>query len=572
MPRVFSRLLMVAVIALAAIVALAPVTGNDFINWDDHEQITLNPDFNPVRFGRMVEYWKGPYVGSLYPVSYNLFGALTVVARQPDGRIDPFAFHLASLVIHIASALLVLAILRLLIKRDWAACAGAVLFAVHPVQVEAVAWVSGMNTLLFALFSLWAIWQYLLAGRPGVSANLRALLLLSATIGFVLALWTKPTAVVTPLIAGLLVLARPSLKPAIGILIAWLVLAIPIIWITRTLQGGELITPTPIWTRPFVAGDAIAFYLYKLIWPVQLLVDYGRTPQFVRTHQWTWFFLAVPAALAILCWRWRHRHPRMSIGLAVFVVALLPVLGLTPFDVQMISTVTDRYLYLAMLAVALVLAAGLARARSGVLYGMVVVVLIVLAARSNMRARQWKNEFTLFVPELRANPRSLAAHQVLGVTYSAAGKHELAAHHFQEALETKPDDPRSLYNLGNLLLSLERFDDAIARYQAALLKFPANAKIHNNLGVALAQTGDLDGAEAEFRLALARRPGMPEATQGLNAVARLRAAATQPAPEPATQPATSLGPATTDQHAGDVGAFTWLPSGSINSCAAFRRN
>ena len=114
-------------------------------------------------------------MGSLYPVSYNLFGALTVLARQPDGGIDPFPFHFASLLIHIASALLVWAILRLLIKRDWAACAGAVLFAVHPVQVEAVAWVSGMNTLLFALLSLWAIWQYLLAARPGVSPNQRAL-------------------------------------------------------------------------------------------------------------------------------------------------------------------------------------------------------------------------------------------------------------------------------------------------------------------------------------------------------------------------------------------------------------
>lgn len=536
MSRRLSSFLICCLISVSAFLALAPILRNNFINWDDRDQITQNGDFNPVRLGRMVEYWKGPYVGSLYPVSYNLFGLLSVLGRTPPDEtgatIHPFVFHLASIVIHAASALLVFAILRLLVKRDRPACAGALLFAVHPVQVEAVAWVSGMNTLLFAMLSLWAIWQFLLASRPDVGPNARAGLLLSATIAFVLALWTKPTAVVTPLIAGLLVYARPSLRPKIGILIAWLILAIPIVWITRTMQTGELITPTPLWTRPFVAGDAITFYLYKLLAPIHLLVDYGRMPQWVREHPTTWLLLLVPVAMALLCWRYRHRFPRLAIAFAVFVVALLPVLGLTPFDVQMISTVTDRYLYLAMLAPALIVAALLARTRSPVLYTFVTIILIVLTIRSHARARQWRDEFTLFQPELRLNPRSLAAHQVLGVTHSAAGRYDPAAYHLEEALKTKPDDPRSLYNLGNLMLRVGRFDRAIELYRAALVKFPRHAKVHNNLGVALAQTGDLDGAEAEFRRALELKPGMAEALQGLDAVAKTRAATTRSSSSP----------------------------------------
>jgi tetratricopeptide (TPR) repeat protein len=290
----------------------------------------------------------------------------------------------------------------------------------------------------------------------------------------------------------------------------------------------------------------LAFYLWKLIFPARLLVDYGRTPQWLIHRPAVWASGLVTIAVAISCWLARRRWRWLWIGFAVFVAALLPVLGLTPFDVQMISTVTDRYLYLAMLGPALVVAFALARAEQNVarasaavvvertfvrlLYAAVAIILIVLAARSNLRARDWRDEFTLFEPELRLNPRSLAAHQVLGVTYSARGEYDLAAGHLEQALATKPDDSRSLFNLGNLMLRFGRYDEAIARYRAALQKFPRHPRIHNNLGVALAQRGDLDAAEASFRRALELQPGMREAVQGLQALAKLRAAATQPVP------------------------------------------
>ena len=121
--------------------------------------------------------------------------------------------------------------------------------------------------------------------------------------------------------------------------------------------------------------------------------------------------------------------------------------------------------------------------------------------------------------------------QVLGVTFSQRGAarnspedFERAAGHLQQALETKPDDSRSLFNLGNIMLRFGRYDEAIALYRRALAKFPKHPRIHNNLGVALAQTGDLDAAEASFRRALALLPNMPEAVQGLQGVAKLRAA------------------------------------------------
>jgi hypothetical protein len=530
-----SRWLLHVVILLAVIAATAPVLRNNFIRWDDHYQITQNPDFNPVRLDRMIDYWGGPYVGTLYPVSYNLFGLLAAIGgRSPGaGTLSPTPFHIASILLHLASALLVFAILRLLVSSDVAACAGAVLFAVHPVQVESVAWISGMNTPLFAMWSLLAIWLYLLSVRAKTPDQWRQLLVIWATIAFVLALFSKPAAVVVPFIAGLLgwLLTRRPARQVARVPALWALLSIPIMLITLRIQSGEVVTPTPLWIRPIVAGDAIAFYLRKLIVPMPILADYGRTPRWVQSHPLLWLHTLLPIAVALICWRVRRSYPWLLVGLAVFVVALLPVLGLKSFIVQTTSTVTDRYLYLAMLAPAMVLAFALARARSRAAYVFVIVILAVFLVRSNLRARAWRDELALFEPELRINPRSLVAHKVLGATYAARNDPARAAAHLSEAIRIQPDDPTALYNLANVRLENRQFDQAIPLYRKALEKAPQNVRIRTNLGVALAESGDLAEAEAQFKAALALRPGLREAEAGLGIV-RSRAAAAAPSSQP----------------------------------------
>jgi Flp pilus assembly protein TadD len=382
-----------------------------------------------------------------------------------------------------------------------------------------------MNTLLVAVLSFGAIWLYLLAVKSTRPAG-RWTLLIGAAFFFVLALWAKPAAVAVPLMAALLdrLATRRPWRQIAAPAVVGLLVAVPVIVITRRMQTGELVTPTPLWSRPIVALDAVAFYLWKLFVPARLLVDYGRTPQWLIDRPHVWASGLVTIAVAVACWTARRRWPWLWIGLAVFVAALLPVLGLTPFDVQMISTVTDRYLYLAMIGPAMVAAFALSRANGRAPYAVAALLLIALAVRSNVRARDWRDEFTLFEPELVHNPRSLAAHQVLGVTYSARQDFEQAAGHLQQALETKPDDSRSLFNLGNLMLRFGRFEEAVGLYRRALEKFPKHPRIHNNLGVALAQLGELDAAETSFRRALELRPDMPEAVQGLQGIAKLRAA------------------------------------------------
>src|SRR5687767_5212952 len=142
-------------LAFVTFLAYARVPTHGFTWWDDHQTLHRNPDFNPPTLAGIARYWSEPEAGLYIPVTYTVWGLLAVVAH--GGRADAIGsvlnasvFHFASVVVHIGSALMVMALLRRLLpgedeggRRDWAAFAGAVLYAVHPVQVESVAWASG---------------------------------------------------------------------------------------------------------------------------------------------------------------------------------------------------------------------------------------------------------------------------------------------------------------------------------------------------------------------------------------------------------------------------------------------
>ena len=108
--------------------------------------------------------------------------------------------------------------------------------------------------------------------------------------------------------------------------------------------------------RPLIAGDAVAFYFYKLIFPWKLSLDYGRTPTYALQQPVIYFLWSIPCTLLILAWRFRKQRPHLFVALAIFLIALLPMLGLVTFHFQYYSTVADHYLYLPMLGVALALA------------------------------------------------------------------------------------------------------------------------------------------------------------------------------------------------------------------------
>lgn len=540
-PRRGHVLAAAAVIVIATLATFFPVVRHDFVDWDDWATVKTNPRLNPPTLSGLAHYWRqfNPHEEFYVPINYTAWWLLAHVARGQDVAgnwvLSPAPYHAFNLAVHALNGVLVLLILRRL--TDWlpAALLGALVFALHPVQVEPVAWVSSMYTGLSGSFCLLATWQFLKfteardAGarsdvEPEADTGRRAAWphYLLATLAFVAAGFTKPSVVTVPLVVGLVEWGVRRRRPRDLVLPLglWLVLASPTILLARASQADAPVYPVAAHLRPIVALDSLSFYLRKLVLPINLGPDYGRSPHWLLTGlrdqlHVTWVLPALLLIGCLIAWR-RTRRPLACF--LVFTVALLPSLGLVPFDYQRFSTVADRYLYLAMLAPAVAVAIGLSRTRNPGVAAFVGCVVVVLAVLSHRQTYHWKNTNTLFLRALEVNPRSLAAHSVLGYRYAAAGNDERALEEYGMALEANPGDPRVLFNLGNLLLRRGQFADAEAAYRQALPRMPRYSTLRSNLGVALAQMGRREEALASLREAVRLDPNSADAHANLAVV------------------------------------------------------
>jgi Tfp pilus assembly protein PilF len=436
----------------------------------------------------------------------------------------------------ICSTLVFLLILQLF-HRVWTAMIGALIFALHPLQTEAVAWASGMYTLLSTALSLGALMAYVIAvgqKEKGPTSNIQrptsnvqvntvvlsfvrrwtlnverwtfAIFFFIATSLYIAALLTKAASVSLPLAAGMIdlfILGRP-LRRVIKSLVFWVVLAFPIVLIAKHFQDVSMLPAPPLWTRLLIALDAIGFYLGKIVLPINLIPDYGRNPTWVMHHLPRAGISAATATVVLLiAWRAPRNVKWIPAGIGVLFAGISPYLGLTTFDFQYVSTVADRYAYFGMVGVALLIAAATARSRS---VGIVVVIGAVICGVLTFRQIQrWKDTNTLFSYTLDVNPRSLLSHNIFG--YLAAREHRPAEAraHYLAALEIWPQDATILFNLGNLYAK-DRPDLALEPYASAVRYQPKMALYRNNFAAALARTGDVQQAYAQWKQAITDDP------------------------------------------------------------------
>jgi tetratricopeptide (TPR) repeat protein len=540
-PRVVAAL----IVACLAILVFIPSITAEFLSWDDYDTLVKNPHFNPppdqsIDIGY---YWANPHMDLYAPLTYTIWGLLAGQAHtdtpDPDtgSTLNPMVFHAINILLHAAAALVVLQLLELIFENIWVCAAGAALFAIHPIQVEPVAWVSGMKDVLAGLLGLIALWQYLRFAKGISSSNVSAApaapapepvpvpaasvegesqppegeeesapievhispvgSYVIATICFALAMLAKPSAIAIPFVAIVLdcLVARRRFSDAIKPLVIWFVLTIPVLWIAWTSQPATH-TESPILARPLVMLDSLAFYIYKVLVPARYALDYGRSPGWLLAsaqNYWTWI---VPVALAIVCIATYRKFHWLAIGSLIFAAALIPVLGLFRFDFQIFSSVADRYVYLAMLGPAIILAGALALWNSDVGLRVAGVVIVLLALRSFVQVRTWNNNETVFEHTLAVNPNSVAANNSLGVLWSGrAEQARLAAQralaerneeayrlnmqqaaeadakslsHYLASARIKPNDPTTQFNLGNSMLAQGKHDEAAKYYQHAL--------------------------------------------------------------------------------------------------------
>lgn len=529
--------ILIAGLIVLTLLAMGPVVSNEFVSWDDYETLRDNPSFNPPSLAGLLRCWKEPFMSLYVPVTYTGWAALATIAQtEPDDtgtRLNPYVFHAASLAVHVATVLIILALLRRLGARPWAAAAGAAAFAVHPLQVESVAWASGLKDLLCGMLTVEMLYCYVRSARaPDRRAQMSWYI--AAAVLYLLGMLAKPTAIVAPVLAGatdVLILRRPTRRVLLAIL-PLLVLAIPCAIWTRHFQpasGGN--NPIVPWlARPIVAADAIAFYLARMIAPFDLAIHYGRRPDLVwqtGPSLWVW---SIPL-LAIACVLLRRRAPWLGIAMILFVIGLLPVLGFVPFEFQYYSGVADHYLYLPMLGLAIGLALGLSANPPRWVWAFAAVALGGWTGLSHVQARVWRDTHTLMTHLVQVNPWSWVGLSTLGKEALAEGDTANGLRLLEQAIQNRGDDPTLHSDLGTAYDQAGMTQRAVASYQRAIEMAPGLAGPWANLGALRAEQRDFDQAIHCFEHALRRDPNNLAAQIGLQ-----RATAERAATRPTTTP------------------------------------
>ncbi|MGO8670962.1 MAG: tetratricopeptide repeat protein [Capsulimonadaceae bacterium] len=604
----WSLLLVIALLVIVTAIVFHRTPGNQFLSYDDNIHVYQNPRLNPVTASNVLYFWWHPitphghdkplldghvtksntitllpYEQLYAPVFFTTYAILAEVGRLPHEmddpevgryRYDPHVFHTANVVMHIANVLLVFALLRLLIgaarrshaadaaRTDWAAAAGALLFGIHPVQVEPVSWITGLNNVLSGTFGFSAMYLYLLAARdryddygqmsvkPVVNGVVRRRLQLAAALWlYILALLTKPITVALFPIAWLLdvlVVNRgrgtsETTGPAVrsrgrqdrklrstaasdvrhpwapgGVLrdatlniLPWALFAGIAVAIDASSQpdvSGDPAIAAPFWFRPLLMADSFAFYLGKLVWPAALGVDYGRTPQYLYTHGIPYATCWVFLCSAIVLWCLRHRYPVCAVSGMILFVSLLPMSGIVPYYFHSTSIVADRYLYLSMLAPALALAEVLSTRPGRLASALVGILLLGLAIRSTVQTAYWHDSATIYRHSLSVNPNSFMVAWNYSILLFEQHKAMESAEMLERVVRIRPTDVDAkcelafaLMECGKIRMRAGDIAGATRYCQESLQWDPYIINAHGLLGNILENRGDWPDAEVQMR-------------------------------------------------------------------------
>jgi protein O-mannosyl-transferase len=526
----------VAIIVIAVFTAYIPSINGGFI-WDDELLITHN-GLLKVSDGlyqiwcttEATDYW--PVINTTFWIEWRLWGN------------NPIGYHVVNLILHVVEALLIWLILRKLSIPG--AFLAAVIFAVHPVNVESVAWIAQRKNAMAMLFLLLSVLWYLLyleRARLRLAAKQSTAHCPPSTVhyplptahcyiwywlslsAFVLAMLGKGSVAILPiLLLGIVWWLRPLtwrdvLWTAPFFAVA-AVLAAVNVWFQT--HGLGVIRTADFTERLLGAGSVVWFYLYKAILPLDLAFVYTQWKIEAGNPLWWAPLLAALAVTAVL-WMYRKGWGRpLLFAWAFFCVALVPVLGFTDVYFMRFSPVADHYQHIAIIGLIALVAAGWSvwrRPLRGATYWAASAIPIAavgtLAFLTWQQSGLYRDEFTLFGDTLQKNPNCWLAHNNLGYIQSITGRQQEAIEHYKQALALKPDYSDAHLNLGVALLETGRPLDAVEHLKESLRLLPDRADAHYNLGNALGALGQRQQSIEQYEKALALKPDYYKAHNNL---------------------------------------------------------
>jgi tetratricopeptide (TPR) repeat protein len=453
---------------------------------------------------------------------------LTTISHMLDCQfygLNAGGHHLTNVLLHAASAILLFLVLRQMTGAVWRSAFVAAMFAIHPLRVESVAWVTERKDVLSGLFFMLTLWAYVRhVHRPGSFINYAMVALL-----FALGLMSKAMLVTLPFVLLLLdywPLNRFSpltpVAPAgwlknLSIPARLIIEKIPLLLLSVascafTVQAIGSVTPfaekIPFLLRIGNALISCATYVGQMFYPAGLAGFYPYPIHGLPLWKINAAFVLL-AAVSLGVFIWRQKRPYLLLGWLWYLGMLVPVTGLVQAGAQAHA---DRFTYLPQIGLYLMAAWMLAELSTGWRYRQLVLgclAVIVLGALIFLAQRQtscWKNSEAFWTATIGNTSNNAFAHDNLGAALAQNGRVDEAIVQFQAALVIQPDYAVAHYNLGNALFQAGQADEAIVHYQRALAARPGYAEAHDNLGNVLFQKGQVDEAIIQFQKAAAIRP------------------------------------------------------------------
>jgi tetratricopeptide (TPR) repeat protein len=491
------------VLAAGTLLVYWPVTKFQFVSYDDTDFVTANPHVQAgLTFEGFKWVWHSEVARNWHP--------MTMLTHMLDCQmfgLNAGGHHLVNVLFHIANAVLLFHLLRLMTAVVWRSAFVAALFAWHPLHVESVAWIAERKDVLSAFFWFLTMWTYVRYVRELGAQNSKFKLYYAlALLFFALGLMSKPMLVTVPFVLLLLdfwPLAR--LKPlqtaakappesrkrkaqAIPAVAAgkkifpgrllwekvpFLVMSAGLCVVTYSIQkhGGAMLTGRDLPVASRIENALISYlrYIEKMFWPDHLAGLY------LRSGGWP-LWLAVLAAVALLIVtifvvRQRRERPWLAMGWLWYLGTLVPVLGLVQVGMQ---SMADRFTYVPLVGLFIIVSWGgceLARSMRLPDFALWAAAILALTVCMGLSARQigyWKDSETLFNRMIAATPNNYMAHYNIANIYSRAGKVDEAAAHYKAALQEEPKYADAHNNFAGLLLEQKRYDEAIEHYSAAI--------------------------------------------------------------------------------------------------------
>jgi Tfp pilus assembly protein PilF len=490
----FRVLLICFLLGLTTLIIFEQVRRSDFINYDDTAYVTENQHVRGgLAFNNILWAFAAAYGGNWHPIT----GLSHMLDCELFG-LNPKWHHLVNLLFHAANTMLLFWVLKDMTGALWRSAFVAAAFALHPLHVESVAWVSERKDVLSTMFWLLTMAAYTRYTRFGGAKWYMVALLL-----FALGLMAKPMLVTLPFLLLLLDYwplnrlrnKRDIKNPALEKLPFFVLTVISSVITFLVQRKSGAMAGVDIMPLKMRFANAVVSYLRyvgKMVWPNKLAVFYPYQADRL-------LFLEVAAAalvllgISILVIMLASRHRYLPVGWFWYLGTLVPVIGLVQVGSQ---SMADRYTYVPLTGLFIIVAWALPelfvrwRYRDVVLGVSAAAVLLALSICTYFQLHHWRNSITLFSHALSVTNENILAHLNFGEALSSKGKPEEAMNHYRQALRIKPDFALAHVNLGDVLLSQGKFDEAIGHFRQALQARPDFPEALNNLAWALATAKD----------------------------------------------------------------------------------